>query len=347
MARSSASDRPTAPTSVAAALMAEAATPPASKIVTLAPSAVAPSSLASALAAASSPSANASATAEEAIEPDPLAAQESSPTTAAPLQTDHPCDSLRALASRKGLELEVYSGRTMPDDLAAEAVALAQANMQSLSGWNARQRASDLGHTQTKILVLRRPLAPSVSASTARCESLPPRASRSRRRAHVAAASTELGVELEVGLGALGTRGGAPSTPSSVAGFASFRFVTQETLRVVYLYELHLEEELRRQGLGTALLKAVHHYGTEARRQGLLLTVHLQNVNARRFYEANRLVVAPISPSQCAPPSVAALADYDVMQSLWSTEADEIMQRRGAAARALNTPKRKGPGGRS
>ena len=123
--------------------------------------------------------------------------------------------------------------------------------------------------------------------------------------------------------------------PSSVVGFASFRFVTQETLRVVYLFELHLEEPRRRQGLGSALLAAVHGHGTAARKQGMLLTVHTRNLNARRFYDARGLEVSPTSPSQCAPPSVAVQAGYDVMQSLWSDEARETMRKRGTAARAL------------
>ena len=71
-----------------------------------------------------------------------------------------------------------------------------------------------------------------------------------------------------------------PATPLTVLGFASFRFVTQETLKVVYLFELHLAEHLRRQSLGSQFLSTVDRYGRDAQRQGLLLTCHLANETA-------------------------------------------------------------------
>ena len=70
--------------------------------------------------------------------------------------------------------------------------------------------------------------------------------------------------------------GSADGASSDLVGFASFRFVTQETLRIVYLFELQLEQAYRRRGLGTALLHAVRQSGLTASRQGLLLTVHVR-----------------------------------------------------------------------
>ena len=291
-----------------------------------------------------------------------------------------PCTALRAAAASKGLKVEMYTGRKLPEHLASEALALAHRNMHDLEGWDPRQRAADLSHPQTRILVLHRPEPeqPRLSAQTlgadanadagananavmradgealalascGRAGGVPVgRASRSRTSSSrtcaadgraaptqgAAASPFECALAACGGM-AIGPSSFSSSSSSSVVDFASFRFVTQETLRVVYLFELHLEEPRRRQGLGSALLGAVHGHGTQARKQGLLLTVHTRNENARRFYDACGLEVSPTSPSQCAPPAVAEQAGYDVMQSLWSDEAREIMRKRGAAARAL------------
>ena len=91
--------------------------------------------------------------------------------------------------------------------------------------------------------------------------------------------------------------------PSSVVGFASFRFVTQETLRVVYLFELHLEEPRRRQGLGSALLAAVH--GHDARRQAVHEAEGVQErAVLRRVLQEGR----PVHRGGAAPALRAALA---------------------------------------
>ena len=244
----------------------------------------------------------------------------SPPTTtpilpAPPVPPIDPLEQLRKVAASKGLVLERFTGRNLPEGLASDALELAKSNMSAITSWDAPRRAADLQHSQTKILVLRRPHS---VARLAEGTQVPARRASRSSSAAVTPSPPQ----------------GAPDVlvPSEVQGFASFRHVTQETLPVVYLFELHLEASLRRQGLGTLLMEAVRAHGREARRSGLLLTVHLTNTTARSFYAARGLAVAPISPSRCAPPHVASAVDYDVMQDLWEPSAVAIMEERGRMA---------------
>ena len=81
-------------------------------------------------------------------------------------------------------------------------------------------------------------------------------------------------------------------------------------------------------------LGCVAAHGRLAKRQGLLLTCHVDNRTARSFYAANSLVVSPISPARCLPPPLADGATYELLQSLWEAEAERTMEARGALARA-------------
>jgi len=103
---------------------------------------------------------------------------------------------------------------------------------------------------------------------------------------------------------------------------------------VLYLLELQLDERWRRRGLGSLLLEAVEGIGRAARRpcHGLLLTVHLSNAAARRFYRAKGLEESPVSPSLCAPAPLAALCEHEVLQRLWNEDARATMKARGALA---------------
>jgi GNAT superfamily N-acetyltransferase len=123
-----------------------------------------------------------------------------------------------------------------------------------------------------------------------------------------------------------------------LVGFALFRFVQEETVPVVYLYEIQLDEEVRGQGLGGHLMRAVQRVGRESGQHGLMLTVHLRNKGAVRFYEnLSGFEVSPTSPSQCAPPHIAADCGYEVYQCLWEESARQVMASRAAAAkRALH-----------
>jgi len=86
--------------------------------------------------------------------------------------------------------------------------------------------------------------------------------------------------------------------------------------------------------LGGALVDEVEQRGRAGGADGLMLTVHLANLNARRFYtEKLAFEVSPISPANCAPPATAAGCNYEVLQKVWDECARRKLQKRGAIAR--------------
>lgn len=84
------------------------------------------------------------------------------------------------------------------------------------------------------------------------------------------------------------------------------------------------------------MVEDVKRRGRAAGARGLMLTVHLANVSARRFY-TDRLSfeVSPISPANCAPPATAATCNYEVLQLMWDEGARDELRKRGAAARRV------------
>eukprot|EP00900_Chrysochromulina_parva_P020514 jgi/Chrpa1/3096/Chrysochromulina_OHIO_Genome00007096-RA len=117
-------------------------------------------------------------------------------------------------------------------------------------------------------------------------------------------------------------------------GYATYRLTKEEGVDVAYLYELHLEERARGLRLGSALVEEVEQRGRQGGAAGLMLTVHLANESARRFYtDKLHFEVSPISPASCAPPVLAAGCDYEVLQRLWDLAARSRLQKRGAEAR--------------
>jgi ribosomal protein S18 acetylase RimI-like enzyme len=231
---------------------------------------------------------------------------------------------LRAAVIDMGLRLICVTGGALSAGEAAELLALARGNIERfVSHWDARERSSELAHSATRLLILRSNEVATAAASTS--------------NAAVSSATTDGHRRMSRRLSALDaspSKSAEACGQGTLAGFASFRFVVQETLPVLYLLELQLDERWRRRGLGSLLLEAVEGIGRAARRpcHGLLLTVHLSNAAARRFYRAKGLEESPVSPSLCAPAPLAALCEHEVLQRLWNEDARATMKARGALA---------------
>jgi len=231
---------------------------------------------------------------------------------------------LRAAVIDMGLRLICVTGGALSAGEAAELLALARGNIERfVSHWDARERSSELAHSATRLLILRSNEVATAAASTS--------------NAAVSSTTTDGDRRMSRRLSALDaspSKSAEACGQGTLAGFASFRFVVQETLPVLYLLELQLDERWRRRGLGSLLLEAVEGIGRAARRpcHGLLLTVHLSNAAARRFYRAKGLEESPVSPSLCAPAPLAALCEHEVLQRLWNEDARATMKARGALA---------------
>lgn len=91
-----------------------------------------------------------------------------------------------------------------------------------------------------------------------------------------------------------------PCGPESFGGFLSFMYTKDdppnETRDVVYVYELHLEEDLRGESLGEYLMDFVRKICMRTFTRKIMLTVFTRNVRARKFYERLGFVRDASSP---------------------------------------------------
>lgn len=89
---------------------------------------------------------------------------------------------------------------------------------------------------------------------------------------------------------------GAPEKTRRVHGFMSFMLTYEDGIEVIYLYEIHLAEVLRKRGVGSRLLELLEQAGRTARVRKAMLTVFRANTTAVEFYEKRGYVEDDYSP---------------------------------------------------
>ena len=75
-------------------------------------------------------------------------------------------------------------------------------------------------------------------------------------------------------------------------GFASCKTETENEVRTDYLYELHTDKEVRKKGLGSALMAVVESTSQHKGSKRMTLTVHKKNKHALHFYKLRGYIVA-------------------------------------------------------
>ncbi|EXC02512.1 N-alpha-acetyltransferase 40 [Morus notabilis] len=87
-----------------------------------------------------------------------------------------------------------------------------------------------------------------------------------------------------------------------LVGFVHYRFVIEEELPVLYVYELQLESRVQGKGLGKFLMQLIELIAQKNQMGAVLLTVQKANLGAMNFYVNNlRYLVSTISPSRVDP----------------------------------------------
>lgn len=81
------------------------------------------------------------------------------------------------------------------------------------------------------------------------------------------------------------TNGTSLATDDTILGFVSFMITIEEAQPVVYLYEIHLHDRLRGQGLGRHLFSIVEHIASSTDMDKVMLTVFRRNEAARAMYK--------------------------------------------------------------
>lgn len=106
------------------------------------------------------------------------------------------------------------------------------------------------------------------------------------------------------------TSGQLPDDEDEIIGFMCFRYETgaDKGECALYVYELHIDTEYQRQGLGEELMRMARVSGLEFKMDKIMLTVFRSNKPALQFY--NKLKFMPDKSS----PSLQE-ADYVIMSS--------------------------------
>lgn len=87
-----------------------------------------------------------------------------------------------------------------------------------------------------------------------------------------------------------------PEPESKPVAFSHFRFDMDYGDEVLYCYELQLEEEVRRKGLGKFMLQVLELIGFSANMKKVVLTVLKGNPEAKAFFTALKYTIDETSP---------------------------------------------------
>jgi len=114
-------------------------------------------------------------------------------------------------------------------------------------------------------------------------------------------------------------------------GFVHFRFVYEETVEVLYVYEIQLEESIQRQGVGKFLMQACEVIAKQNRMAGVMLTCSKSNQAGMEFYlKKLKYSIDPISPSYVNP---SEEYDYEIVSKIFDEKAKRRLQQQADEAR--------------
>ncbi|KAK7282854.1 hypothetical protein RIF29_11941 [Crotalaria pallida] len=121
----------------------------------------------------------------------------------------------------------------------------------------------------------------------------------------------------------------ADETPTSwvedsgpMVGFVQYRFILEEELPVLYVYELQLEPSVQGKGLGKFLMQLIELMAQKNRMDAVILTVQKANLLAMDFYISKlRYVVSSTSPSK-----MGIEKSYEILCKTFSHEAKTILE---------------------
>lgn len=79
-------------------------------------------------------------------------------------------------------------------------------------------------------------------------------------------------------------------------GFIHIRFEIESRETTCYVYELHVEDQFQRKGLGRFLMQAAEFIALERKMESIMLTVFVENVVSRKFYNSMNYKLHPSTP---------------------------------------------------
>ncbi|KAJ9661338.1 hypothetical protein H2201_006530 [Coniosporium apollinis] len=157
-------------------------------------------------------------------------------------------------------------------------------------GWDPKAKIREMTHRDIKyLLVRRRPANAPPAPARPRASESPPTQKRSGRWWGVSPPSKKPRI-------AQPPRLVEPDKSGEVVAFLSFMLDIEDTEAVLYVYEIHLAEEVRRLGLGTHLMDAAEQIGRDVGVSSAMLTCFTSNAAAETFYRKRGYKVHRSSP---------------------------------------------------
>ncbi|CAI8595079.1 unnamed protein product [Vicia faba] len=111
---------------------------------------------------------------------------------------------------------------------------------------------------------------------------------------------------------------------SLLVGFVHYRFVLEEEVPVLYVYELQVEPRVQGKGLGKFLMELIELIAQKNCMSAVMLTVQKANLSAMKFYTSKlRYIISATSPSKVNPKIETS---YEILCRTFSDEAKTILE---------------------
>ncbi|KAL3512484.1 hypothetical protein ACH5RR_025201 [Cinchona calisaya] len=116
------------------------------------------------------------------------------------------------------------------------------------------------------------------------------------------------------------------SNKGAIVGFLHYRFIVEEELPVLYVYELQLEIRVQGKGLGKFLMELIEHIAQKNRMGAVMLTVQKKNLLAMDFYMSKLgYIISAISPSRVHPLTGMEMK-YEILCKAFDHEAKSAFE---------------------
>lgn len=115
-------------------------------------------------------------------------------------------------------------------------------------------------------------------------------------------------------------------TGAPVVAFAQYRFLVEEDLPVLYVFEVQLENDVQGKGFGKFLMQLLELIARKNNMKAVMLTVQKRNVAAMNFYRSKlSYKISSISPSR-VDPVVWADCTYEILCKTFDSHAKLILE---------------------
>ncbi|XP_066319638.1 uncharacterized protein [Miscanthus floridulus] len=117
----------------------------------------------------------------------------------------------------------------------------------------------------------------------------------------------------------------AACSESCLLGFVHYRFVVEEELPVLYVYELQMEPSAQGKGLGKFMMQLIEQMACKNQMGAVMLTVQKANTQAMAFYTKLRYVISSTSPSR-VDPQIGLEKSYEILCKAFDSEAKSKLE---------------------